>query len=379
MSESNTRWLLPDGIDEANPQRAEAIESIRRHCLDRMRNYGYQLVIPPMVEFVDSLLTGVGRDLGLQTLKVTDQLSGRQLGIRADMTPQAARMDARSGSGANRLCYCGSTLKAKPAKLGDSRAPIQIGAELFGVEGTGADLEIIDLMQDQVSGLDLGHLTLDMGHVDLYRHLIAQVPPQFQTAVESALAAKDLTRLNDVELQSDLTRQLTALVTLQGDTECLGPLRDALPWAEAAIAHCMEVAEHIRTCWGDRVDLHFDFAEGRGSHYHTGLVFALYADHHATPIAQGGRYDAAGSDFGSTRAATGFSADLRTWQDLSTRASATSQPIGAPNLRDLDLYQAVAQLREQGEIVITEFETDLSNYTRRLVKVGDQWTIENAS
>ena len=370
---TSTTWLLPDGIDEAGPRAAAEIEHLRRVCLDRMRTFGYQMVIPPMVEFVDSLLTGVGRDLGLQTLKVTDQLSGRQLGIRADMTPQAARMDARTGEGINRLCYCGSTLKARPQKLGDSRAPIQIGAELFGHDGLGADLEILSLLLDLTDALGLPRLTLDVGHVDLYRLAIATVAADQTGEAERALAQKDSSQLTELALEPSVEASLLRLMHTQGGPDCLDALRDAFPGADDALDQCQTLAGAL----AGRVNLHFDFAEGRGSHYHTGLVFALYAPDEAAPLAQGGRYDAAGEAFGTRRAATGFSADLRLWQSHAKLGLAAPMPITAPNLEDPSLTEAIAALRMQGEIVITDFD-GTATCTRRLRKTGTQWTIENA-
>ena len=196
----NNAWMLPEGIDEAGPEQARAIEILRRQCIDRMQRWGYQLIMPPMVEFTESLLTGAGAELELQTLKVIDQLSGRLMGIRADMTPQAARLDARSGQGINRLSYCGSTLQARPARPGDSRAPIQIGAELFGYSGLDADLEIIQLLLELLSELDTAELTLDVGHVALFAEVIAQVDPAEQHLLEQALASKDETLLKHCAL-----------------------------------------------------------------------------------------------------------------------------------------------------------------------------------
>ncbi|MGB0957259.1 MAG: ATP phosphoribosyltransferase regulatory subunit [Litorivicinus sp.] len=368
---TSTTWLLPDGIDEAGPKAAADIEYLRRICLDRMQSFGYQMVIPPMVEFVDALLTGVGRDLDLQTLKVTDQLSGRQLGIRADMTPQAARMDARTGQGINRLCYCGSTLKARPSKLGDSRAPIQIGAELFGYEGLGADIELITLLLELTDALGLPMLTLDVGHVDLYRLAISTVPEAKRDAAEQALAQKDASQLAALALDDTANQRLRVLMDTQGGAGCLTGLADAFPEAADALEQCTTLA----TALDGRVNLHFDFAEGRGAHYHTGLVFALYAPDEAAPLAQGGRYDAAGEAFGTRRAATGFSADLRLWQLHAKLDLATPAPIAAPHLEDPSLTEAIAALRLQGEIVITDFDQN-ATHTRRLVKAGTQWTIE---
>ena len=368
----NNAWMLPEGIDEAGPEQARAIEILRRQCIDRMKRWGYQLIMPPMVEFTESLLTGAGAELELQTLKVIDQLSGRLMGIRADMTPQAARLDARSGQGINRLSYCGSTLQARPARPGDSRAPIQIGAELFGYSGLDADLEVIQLLLELLTELDTGELTLDVGHVALFAEVVAQVDPSEQHLLEQALASKDETLLKQCSLTTGAMNQAQTLLACQGSVECLVDLKKAFPNQ----ADVFEACERIAQVTDGQVNLHFDFAEGRGASYHTGLVFSLYADNEATPIARGGRYDSDGSDFGTPRPATGFSADLRLWQGYMPKQT-RPQPISAPVIQDAELAELIKTLRAQGEVI--QFDLDGSApCSRRLVKLNHQWTIENA-
>lgn len=365
-------WMLPEGIDEAGPEHAQQIETLRRNSLDRMRAWGYQLIMPPMAEFTDVLLTGVGADLDLQTLKVTDQLSGRQLGIRADMTPQAARMDARSGQGINRLCYCGSTLQARPDKPGDSRAPIQVGAELFGFAGLDADLEVIGLLLELTDTLNLPARTLDIGHVAVFAALMQQVPETARRDVEQALSTKDTSLLAQADLPEPVAKRAMALIQSHGGVECLDSLRTVFPELPEVFDACEQVALAV----SDLCDLHFDFAEGRGAHYHTGLVFSLYARDEADALARGGRYDAIGASFGQARPATGFSADLRLWHRYQSVATADA-PILAPLDSDPALARTIAQLRAAGEVIMTDLGNAAAPGQRRLVKQNHQWTIEN--
>lgn len=370
---SNNTWMLPEGIDEAGPDLAHQIETLRRQSLDRMASWGYQLIMPPMAEFIDSLLTGVGADLDLQTLKVTDQLSGRMMGIRPDMTPQAARLDARSGSGINRLCYCGSTLQARPEKLGDSRAPIQIGAELFGHGSLAADIEVINLLLDLIEPLNTPALTLDIGHVAVFAQVMAQIPATQAREVEQALATKDATLLQAMDLPKNLHHQALTLMQSQGGVECLAGLRQAFPDLADVFTACEQVAATLH----GRCNVHFDFAEGRGAHYHTGLVFSLYAQDQANALARGGRYDAVGADFGRARPATGFSADLRLWQSYQPHV-AQPQAISAPADDDPELASEIARLREAGEVIVIDLEPGTNSCARRLVKQNHQWTIKDA-
>jgi len=369
---THNTWMLPEGIDEAGPDEAFQIEQLRRRCLDQMQGWGYRLIMPPMAEFTDVLLTGVGADLDLQTLKVTDQLSGRQLGIRADMTPQAARMDARQGNGINRLCYCGSTLQARPDQPGDSRAPIQVGAELFGHADLAADLEVIRLLLELTESLQLPERTLDVGHVAVFAEVMSQVPPRCRREVEQALSTKDATLLTQAELPAPIHAQAMALILCHGGVDCLSDLRQAFPTLTAVFDACEQLAGAVN----DACTIHFDFAEGRGAHYHTGMVFSLYAKDEPSALARGGRYDAIGASFGTARPATGFSADLRLWQRYQP-AMAAQTPILAPNDPDPALKRKVAELRAAGEIIMTDLSDSAESGRRRLVKQNHQWTIEN--
>ena len=368
----NNAWMLPEGIDEAGPEQARAIEVLRRQCIDRMQRWGYQLIMPPMVEFTESLLTGAGAELELQTLKVIDQLSGRLMGIRADMTPQAARLDARSGQGINRLSYCGSTLQARPARPGDSRAPIQIGAELFGHSGLDADLEIIQLLLELLAELETGELTLDVGHVALFAEVIAQIAPPSNTCWNKPWPAKMKPCSINAALSADAMSQAQALLACQGSVECLADLKKAFPNQ----ADVFEACERIAQVTDGQVNLHFDFAEGRGASYHTGLVFSLYADNEASQLPGADDTILDGSDFGTPRPATGFSADSALWQGYMPTQT-LAQPISAPVVQDADLAELIKTLRAQGEVI--QFDLDGSApCTRRLVKLNHQWTIENA-
>lgn len=362
-------WQLPDGIDETAGEQALAVENLRRRSLDRMGAWGFELIMPPMVEFTDALLTGVGADLDLQTLRVTDQLSGRQMAIRPDMTPQVARFDARQTSQPRRLCYCGSVLRARPEKAGDSRAPIQIGAEIFGVAPLSADLEVIGLLLDLLTHMGIDDLTLDVGHVGLFQSLVKDVPGSLRSAVEQALAQKDLTQLKQLGLPEAQFKSLAALIRHQGPVACLDALGQAGMDADA-IAQCRELANHLK----GRVAVHFDFAEHRGASYHTGLVFSLYSQRASTPVARGGRYDAVGVAFGQPRPATGFSADLRTWQALADTPKPATHVVQAPLVDDPELTAKITALRDQGVCVVLGHAGGLQA-THTLDKIDNQWTM----
>lgn len=362
-------WQLPDGIDETSGTQARDVERLRRIILDRMALWGFELFMPPMVEFEEALLTGVGADLNLQTLRVTDQLSGRQMAIRPDMTPQVARFDARQPAKTRRLCYCGSVLRARPEKAGDSRAPIQIGAEVFGREDLAADFEVIELLIDVLRTVGINDLTLDVGHVGLFQSLVEQVPSDLRESTERALAHKDLASLKALGLPQDLLAKLSAIVRFQGAESCLDALENAGLDAQA-ISQCRDLASRL----AGSINLHFDFAEHRGASYHTGLVFALYSQRDSSPVARGGRYDAVGQSFGQGRPATGFSADLRAWQRLATVDRETATRVLAPTLADAALEAKVTELRDAGYCVIRENQGD-GEATHRLDYTNNEWTM----
>ena len=308
------KWLLPEYLEDILPAEAMRIEQLRRKILDLFFSKRYELVMPPLLEYVDSLLTGTGHDLELRTFKVVDQLSGRMMGLRADITPQVARIDAHllNRKGVTRLCYCGSVLHTRPAAPGATREPIQIGAEMYGEAGVQADVEMLELL---CSALGLGGVKkgrVDIGHVAVFRAIAqdAEVPVEREGALFEALQRKDLPALKDLskKLPAKSREALLLLPSLYGGAEVLDQAENklpALPEIKRALATLRKLA---KAC---KFPASFDLAELRGYHYHSGVVFDAYCDGVLGAVARGGRYDEVGKAFGRARPATGFSIDLR--------------------------------------------------------------------
>ncbi|MDX1654554.1 MAG: ATP phosphoribosyltransferase regulatory subunit, partial [Candidatus Competibacteraceae bacterium] len=321
-----------------------------------------ELVIPPFIEFLDSLLTGTGNDLDLQTFKLTDQLSGRLMGVRADMTPQVARIDAHQlrREGPVRLCYMGTVLHTRPDGLGGSRAPLQIGAELYGHAGYQSDLEVLLLMLETLAVARVEAVHLDLGHVAIFRHLMGQaaLEPQWEAAVFEALLSKSPLQLETClagRVEESLGKKLQALCHLHGGTEVLGKaeglLQDSGAEVEAALETLQQLAAAIQRRRPD-LPIHFDLGELRGYRYHTGVVFAAYVPGYGRAVAKGGRYDEIGRVFGRSRPATGFSADLKTLLDLGRVEAPVFGTIYAPQADDGALEALIHELRQRGEQVI---------------------------
>lgn len=360
----DNRWLLPDGVDEVLPPRAAQLEQLRRRLLDMYAGWGYELVMPPLIEYLDSLLTGTGHDLDLQTFKLTDQLSGRMMGVRADMTPQAARIDAHQlkREAPSRLCYIGSVLQTRLQGLSRSRNPVQIGAELYGHAGVESDVEIISLMLETLRTVGVREPYLDLGHVGIFRALAAEAA--LQAEVENALfdalqrkAAPEIEALfAESRVRGPAAEALLALVELNGGVEILDEAGERLRDTGAAVQTALRELWGIASALERRlpgVPLHFDLAELRGYRYHTGPVFAAFVPGHGQDVARGGRYDHIGGVFGRSRPATGFSADLKTLADLA--GLAPTEPPGGVFVAWSDepaLLQRVAQLRDEGERVV---------------------------
>ena len=310
------RWLLPEFIEDLLPPDAWRLESARRQLLDLFRARDYQLVMPPLLEYIESLQAGTGRDMDLLTFRLVDQMSGRQLGLRADTTLQVARIDAHgmNHAGVNRLCYAGSILHARPEGLNQSREPFQVGAEIYGLEGLEGDIEIQELMLEALKCAGLPSVTLDVGHVGLFRVLsrLAGLDPKSEGEWFEATQNKDLPALDALAAAQGTPagQALRALAQLNGGEEVLVRARQILP-REPDILQALAQLEAVATQFGGRVSLTFDLAELRGYHYHSGLVFAAYADGYPDAVARGGRYDDIGRAFGRARPATGFSLDLR--------------------------------------------------------------------
>jgi ATP phosphoribosyltransferase regulatory subunit len=377
-------WLLPEYIADALPAEAARIEGLRRRLLDHFRGRGYEFVMPPMLEYLESLLTGAGHDLKLRTFKLVDQLSGRTMGVRADITPQAARIDAHllNHQGVTRLSYCGSVLHTLPASVSAGREPVQIGAELYGYEGIAADLDIIRLMADAFAVIKLPISRIDLGHVGIFRALAeaAGLPEETEQKVLGLLQSKDVPELMVVcaDVPSPYREALLVLPELYGGPELLARAVKELP-PLPAITQALEGLRHLLEA-APELPFSIDLSDLRGYHYHNGVVFAVYCPGYPAAIALGGRYDGAGKTFGRARPATGFSMDLR---EVARLVPAAKEQAGilAPNIgHDKQLAVHIASLRESGEIVVellpgeTACEGPLCD--RKLVHVGGQWIIE---
>ena len=313
------RWLLPEHIDDILPDEAMRIEALRRRILDLFFANRYELVMPPLVEFTDSLLTGTGHDLDLRTFKLVDQLSGKMMGVRADITPQVARIDAHllNRKGVTRLCYCGSVLHARPATPAASREPIQLGAEMFGQGGVAGDLEIQSLLCRALAIAGAKRARMDVGHVAVFRSLVqaAGIGGDLEAGLFEALQKKDTPSLKALtrKLDARTRNALLLLPELYGGREVLALAARKLPELPSLKGALKTLTALADAC---PVPLGFDLAELRGYHYHSGVVFDAYCDGVAGPVARGGRYDEVGKAFGRPRPATGFSIDLRSISSL---------------------------------------------------------------
>ena len=359
------RWLLPEGIEELLPDQAECLERLRRNLLDLFSGWGYRLVIPPIIEHLESLLVGTGRDLELQTFKLTDQLTGRLLGVRADMTPQVARIDAHrlKSTAPARLCYVGPVLLTRPQGFTRTRSPFQVGAELYGHGGIESDVEILCLMVETLSAAGLDQPHIDLGHVGVFRGLAreAKLDPEQEQVLFDALQRKAQPEirayLDSLAISPDYRRMFTALVDLNGDDSVLSEAREALRPAGAAVQAALANLEQIAGLAQRKmpaIALHFDLAELQGDCGQTGVVFAAFMPGHGQEIARGGRYDDIGRVFGGARPATGFSTDLETLIMLGPRLGEPEGAIFAPNVDDAGLQALIADLRRQGQRVCLE-------------------------
>ena len=379
-------WLLPENFEDILPPQAQRIERMRARLLELFRVRGYQLVIPPMLEYLESLLTGTGHDLDLRTFKLVDQLSGRMMGVRADIAPQVARIDAHllNRKGVARLCYAGSVLLTRPRGLASTREPLQVGAEIYGHPGIESDLEIQELLVDSLAACGISGVRLDVGHVAVFRAICRHggVGADLESELYEALEGKDLPTLRVVtQALSKATRKaLLALPELYGDGAMLDRARRALPrYPEIdAALKSLKVLSRSGT-----IPVSFDLADLRGYHYHSGVVFAAYAPGVPNAVALGGRYDEVGKAFGRARPATGFSMDLR---DLARIAphQAQAAAIRAPYSSDPRLAAAIRKLRTAGEVVVVGLpgyaaERAQSERERELVKRGGKWTVRNLS
>lgn len=349
------RWVLPEAIEDVLPREARGLEALRRRLLDLFHGHGYELVAPPLLEYLDSLLTGTGRDMDLRTFKLVDQLSGRSMGIRADITPQVARIDAHllNRQGVARLCYCGSVLHAMPSGLMATREPLQIGAEIYGHPGLEADVEIVRLLAQALVLAGVSATRLDLGHVGVFRALagMAGLDAEAEEELFALLQAKDVPALREFAngIAEPMRSGLLALPECYGGAEALDAAARALPEQSEiaqALADLRRLGEELR-----ELSVGFDLADLRGYHYHSGVVFAAYCDGYPGAIALGGRYDKVGAAFGRGRPATGFTMDLRELIRL-TPEDERPRAILAPCQADAALAQTIAELRRQGEVVV---------------------------
>jgi len=382
-------WVLPDHIADVLPSEARHIEELRRQLLDTARGYGYELVMPPLLEHLESLLTGTGEMLDLQTFKLVDQLSGRMMGLRADTTPQVARIDAHllNRQGVTRLCYCGPVLHTRPDRPHATREPLQFGAEIYGHAGLEADLEALSLALDCLRASKVGPLTVDMADARIVRALLAEVPLDRAalSRVHAALATKDATEL--AALTRDFppaTRDgLRALVSLFGDGKVLSEAIKALP-SLPAIREALTQLQWL----GERVEgaqLSFDLADLRGYSYYSGMRFSIFTPGASDALVRGGRYDEVGAVFGRNRPAAGFSLDVRELVSVAERPALRAF-IRAPWIESgadaAELRAAVARLRAEGETVVCampghESEVDEFHCDRELVRDGGTWRVRS--
>jgi ATP phosphoribosyltransferase regulatory subunit len=380
-------WVLPDHIADVLPSEARHIEEIRRDLLDMARCYGYELVMPPLLEHLESLLSGAGKVLDLQTFKLVDQLSGRTLGLRADSTPQVARIDAHllNRRGVARLCYCGPVLHTRPAGPQASREPLQFGAEIYGHAGLEADLEILTLALHALRAVNVGRLTVDLADARIVSALLkaSGLSSAAQEQVHAALAGKDATELRAITstCKPDIAAAIQSLVERYGDSSVLDQAAaqlPALPELQQAVTELKWLARHIASAFDD-VTVSFDLADLRGHGYYTGMRFSVYAPEAHDALARGGRYDEVGLVFGRKRPAVGFSLDVK---ELATAAKLRPlrAAIRAPWAEDAQLRTAIAALRQQGETVVCvlpghESEVDEFQCDRELQQQGGQWLV----
>ncbi|MER0215308.1 MAG: ATP phosphoribosyltransferase regulatory subunit [Nitrosomonas sp.] len=378
-------WLLPEFVEDILPAEAIHIEGMRRQIIDLLMVQGYQQVVPPLLEYVESLLTGSGSDMDLHMFKVIDQLSGRMMGLRADMTPQVARIDAHllNFEGITRLCYANSVLHTVPAGITKTREPLQVGAELYGHSGLESDLEVQRLMLQCLTVSGVSAIQLDLGHVAVFRGLIkgAGISHELEAELYAALQAKDVSTLQElcVDLQKQTREALLLLPELYGDHKVLTDAASRLPdypEIRAALNELSIAKEELKPIVEE---IAFDLADLRGYHYHTGMVFAAYTSGCSNAIALGGRYDEIGKAFGRARPATGFSMDLR---ELSRLMKPQSYPkaISAPyQKKNTELENKIEQLRKSGQIVVVELPGQKGkslDCDRELILHDGQWIVK---
>jgi len=385
-------WFTPEGLEDLLPPQTQKLEFYRRQLMDGFNLSGYDLVLPPLAEFTDSLLTGTARHMAVDTCRFTDQESGRMMGVRADMTPQVARIVSnrlKASDSISRLCYAGEVLKTRNNKAKGSRSPIQVGAEIFGHSGIESDIEIIELMLESMQMLNLSNVKISLGHVGVVDELIS-LAGMNETQASNLIDIFERKAIPEYEqflaettLPAEVSNAFNLLLSFCGDASTvidqakqhLSPISAVL---KSAVDHLDSVVSYLTTTQDALI--HLDLADIRGYQYHTGIIFACYsANGFLQPIAKGGRYDNIGSDFGLALPATGFSLDLRTALDLLAPVEAAEKGcVYAPNLADKSLQNKISELKSEGVQVIKSYDIDgLDAGNQFLSKTSGQWIVES--
>jgi len=393
---SKNRWLLPDGVQETLAPDAQAVENLRQRILQTYASWGYDLVMPAMIEYIDSLLTGTAHSLDLKTFTLVDQLSGKQMGVRSDMTPQVARIDAHLLADSersyriSRLCYCGHLLHAQGDGITSSRTPLQIGAEIFGNATIAADVEVVSLMIATLHTAGLDRVSIDIGHVGIFRNLVRNTGLDYEqeNRLFDMLQRKSIPELHDylavLPLSHELREQISQLALLNGDVSIVDEARQTYAGCSAellkSLDHIEAVVTGVQGKYPDTV-IHCDLSELRGYSYHTGLVFSAFLPGQGKEIARGGRYDDVGKVFGNARPATGFSADLLSLYQLSNRHGQVELGILAPDFDDQLLEERIQTLRLQQQRVVVDLSHGAcpareQNCDRILIQQSDNWVVK---
>jgi ATP phosphoribosyltransferase regulatory subunit len=377
-------WTLPEHIEDLLPADARKLERLRRIALDKFERHGYELVMPPLLEYIESLLTGTGHDMDLATFKLVDQLSGRTMGVRADTTPQVARIDAHllNRQGVTRLCYAGSVLHTLPAGLGKSRQPFQAGAEIYGYAGLAADIEIQQLMIDVLCDLGVPGVQLDIGHPAIFRALIDEADVSAEVAEQTFIAteAKDVPALTLLAKSlGKMADPLLLLPRLHGDASVLAEAGERLPKTKRITESLAQLTQIQRHFSAQGLNVSIDLGELGGFNYESGIAFSAYAPGAADAVARGGRYDEVGKAFGRARPATGFSMDLKALLPLIAAQSPRNAILG-PATPDSDAETEVARLRSAGEIVIARLPGAEQHVAelgcdRELKQIDGRWSV----